>query len=73
MTPSKKVATTMFEILHHWVRHQLTARLAADGERDRGATVVETVIITAAFAALAVAVMGVIVALVNGKVAGIHL
>lgn len=40
---------------------------------ERGASTVETVIIVAALAALAIATLAVITTLVNAKVAGIHL
>ncbi len=63
----------MLDLLHLWLRHRLDEFRAASSDRQAGATVVETVIITAAFAALALAVMAAIVALVNGKVAGIRL
>lgn len=53
-----------------WSAHRAAAR-AADPER--GASVIETVIIAAALAALALGVMAAITALVNGKVGGIHL
>lgn len=55
-----------------WLRH----RLAAAHRRlddETGASVIETVIIAAGFAALALAVMATITALVNGKVGGISL
>ena len=55
------------------VRHLVTRYRATRGERDAGATVIETVIIAAGFAALAIAVVAAIVVLVNGKVAGISL
>jgi tetrahydromethanopterin S-methyltransferase subunit F len=54
--------------------HRLVTRYRANQvERDAGATVIETVIIAAGFAALAIAVVAAIVVLVNGKVAGISL
>jgi hypothetical protein len=55
---------------------RVTTRLQAlEGIRrdDRGASVVETVIIAAGFAGLALFVMAAIKALVEGKVAGISL
>ena len=55
------------------VRHLVTRYRAHQVERDAGATVIETVIIAAGFAALAIAVVAAIVVLVNGKVAGISL
>lgn len=55
-----------------WLRHRLaTARHRLDNET--GASVIETVIIAAGFAALAIAVMAAITALVNGKVGTISL
>jgi len=43
------------------------------GRNDRGASTIETVIIAASLAALALATMATITLLVNGKVGGIHL
>jgi hypothetical protein len=61
---------TTIEILCQW----LTARLAvARSDPERGATTVETVIITAAVAAMAIAALAAISALVDAKVAGISL
>jgi hypothetical protein len=60
-------------VLIELVRHLVTRYRAARGEADAGATVIETVIIAAGFAALAIAVVAAIVVLVNGKVAGISL
>lgn len=55
-----------------WLRHRLAAaRRRLDNET--GASVIETVIIAAGFAALAIAVMAAITALVNGKVGTISL
>lgn len=55
-----------------WLRHRLAvARRRLDDQS--GAAVIETVIIAAGFAALALAVMAAITALVNGKVGGISL
>ena len=55
------------------IRHLVTRYRSTRGERDAGATVIETIIIAAGFAALAIAVVAAIVVLVNGKVAGISL
>ena len=55
-----------------WLRHRIAlARQRVD--EQSGAAVIETVIIAAGFAALALAVMAAITALVNGKVGGISL
>ena len=55
-----------------WLRHRLAAaRHRLDNETR--ASVIETVIIAAGFAALAIAVMAAITALVNGKVGTISL
>ena len=55
-----------------WLQHRLAlARQRLEGEA--GASVIETVIIAAGFAALAIAVMATITLLVNGKVGGISL
>lgn len=48
-------------------------RRPADRHGDRGASTIETVIIAASLAALALATMATITLLVDGKVAGIHL
>jgi hypothetical protein len=61
----------MPDYLKAWLHTRLDAALACDPES--GASVIETVIIAASLAALALAVMAAIVAMVNGKVAGIHL
>jgi hypothetical protein len=61
----------MPDYLKAWLRIRLDTALAHD--REAGASVIETVIIAASLAALALAVMAAIVAMVNGKVAGIHL
>lgn len=63
----------MLDLLNMWFRQRLAQIRAIDRDSEHGATVVETVIITAAFAALALAVMAAIVALVNGKVGSISL
>ncbi len=61
---------TPIELAHQW----LLARLAVSaGDGERGATTVETVIITAAVAAMAIAALAAISALVDAKVAGISL
>lgn len=61
----------MPDYLKTWARIRLETALAHDLEA--GSSVIETVIIAASLAALALAVMAAIVALVNGKVTGIHL
>ena len=61
---------TMIQALLQW----LTARTAvARTHPERGATTVETVIITAAVAAMAIAALAAISLLVDAKVAGISL
>lgn len=61
---------TTFEMLRYWIALRL-----AEVQRDpeRGATTVETVIITAAVAAMAIAALAAISLLVDAKVAGISL
>ena len=63
----------MINFVQLWIHHRIEANRSLNLDPERGASVVETVIITAAFAALALAVMAAIVLLVNGKVAGIQL
>lgn len=63
----------MITLVQHLIRHRLEQIRILELDPERGASVVETVIITAAFAALAIAVMAAIVLLVNGKVSGIQL
>jgi hypothetical protein len=65
-------------ILVHLVTAATRAKHRARGQRpahrgDRGASTIETVIIAASLAALALATMATITLLVDGKVAGIHL
>lgn len=61
---------TTFEMLRFWIASRL-AEVHRDPER--GATTVETVIITAAVAAMAIAALAAISLLVDAKVAGISL
>ena len=61
---------TTFEMLRFWIASRL-AEVRRDPER--GATTVETVIITAAMAAMAIAALAAISLLVDAKVAGISL
>lgn len=53
--------------------HPTPHRRHPDARGDRGASTIETVIIAASLAALALATMATITLLVDGKVAGIHL
>ncbi len=61
---------TTLEMLRYWIASRL-AEVQRDSER--GATTVETVIITAAVAAMAIAALAAISLLVDAKVAGISL
>jgi len=60
------------ELAALWLRHRLAAACRRLDD-EAGASVIETVIIAAGFAALALAVMAAITALVNGKVGTISL
>ena len=61
---------TTFDVLRCW----MASRLAVSHRHpERGATTVETVIITAAVAAMAIAALAAISLLVDAKVAGISL
>ncbi len=66
--------TTRFDVRIPSALRALRRRVAARAARgDGGASTIETVIIAASLAALALATMATITLLVNGKVAGIHL
>jgi Flp pilus assembly protein TadG len=65
----------MLDRIRRWTTQVMIRLQALERRRgdDRGASVVETVIIAAGFAALALFVMAAIKVLVEGKVAGINL
>lgn len=56
-----------------WLQHRLAMARRRLHHDETGASVIETVIIAAGFAALSLAVMATITLLVNGKVGGISL
>ncbi len=61
---------TTIDVLRCWIASRLAE---AHRHPERGATTVETVIITAAVAAMAIAALAAISLLVDAKVAGISL
>lgn len=64
---------TMLTTLVRHLARLAPRRRTLSASPDRGASTVETVIIAASLAALALATMATITMLVNGKVGGIHL